>query len=140
MFLRRPSQAARRLIAACAALWVVALVTCTLHCTLGDLFASNDAKVAAHSCCQQSSAAKSAPASTAASDCHTFRDLASADQASPRADFVPHIFAFLLPLSLESMLSAPERTVAPLPPEPSLGPPPQYSRLLFSGQAPPAAA
>lgn len=139
MFLRRPSQAVRRLIAACAALWVVALVTCTLHCTLGDLFASAGTKAAAHSCCQQS-AAKSASATPAPSDCHIFRDLASADQSSPRADFVPHFFAFLLPLSLETMLAPPERIVAPLPPEPSLGPPPQYSRLQFSGQAPPAAA
>lgn len=139
MFLRRPSLPVRRLIAACAALWIVALFTCTLHCTLGSLFASADTKAPVHSCCQQS-AAKSAHPSAAPSDCHTFRDLASADTTAPRADFVLHVFAFLPPLSLEALLAPPERIVAPLPPEPSLGPPPQYSRLQFSGQAPPAAA
>lgn len=140
MFLRRPSLPVRRIAAACLALWVVALFVCTLHCTLGGFSSSAESKATAHSCCQQDSTAKSPGQAPAPSDCHTFRDLASSDSTVPRADFVPHFFAFLAPLSLEWMLAPAQQIVTPLPPEPSLGPPPQFSLHQYSGQAPPSAA
>src|SRR6185312_3202730 len=131
MFLRRPTLPVRRLAAACLALWVVALFTCTLHCTLGSF--SLSAQSTAHSCCaQHESAAKSPAHATAPADCHIFRDLAASDSTAPRADFVPHFFAFLAPLSFESLLVPAQQIVVPLPPEPTLGPPPQWALQLYS--------
>ena len=131
------SKFVRRVSAACLGLWVVAFVTCSLHCTIGSFAAQKSS--ADHSCCAKQSAQSDAPGSSAATsnNCSTFRELAVNDAAVPRAEFTPHIVAVLVPY-LVDFLASPTVVETPSYAEPDRGPPSHIPLMRLAGRAPPA--
>jgi hypothetical protein len=132
--LRRPF--IRRLSAVWAVLWAASLLVCTLHCTLGAATPATSAEK--HSCCAAKSGAQADSPASAKTACHTFRDLTTAEAASPRADYVAHVFALLDPAAFAPLVAAPSVLVITPPPEPDVGPPSHRHVMRPAGRAPPA--
>ena len=132
------SKFVRRVSGACLGLWVVAFITCSLHCTLGSFSAR--AQSSDHSCCAQSSPSSAdAPAKSAPNkNCQTFRDLTVSESSSPRAEFTPHVIAVLVPFLVDALASPKIVEVKPSRSEPDSGPPSHIPLMRLAGRAPPA--
>ena len=130
------SKSIRSLSAACLALWLLAFVTCSLHCTLGSLSAKS---TSAHSCCAEQSQKSDGPvAPLAKGNCHTFRDLTVADSGQLRVEFVPQFVAVIAPF-LVSWTTVPVTVEErPFRPEPEMEPSSHLALMRLAGRAPPA--
>lgn len=116
---------------------MAAFVTCSLHCTVGNLIAK--ATSSAHACCAgHAGQGKSESSPVSKAGCHTFRDLTSADTTSIRADLSPHFVAVLVPALLQALVEPLLKVEAPIAPEPDIGPPSHIPLMRLAGRAPPA--
>ena len=130
------SKSVRRLSAACLALWLVAFLTCSLHCTLGSF--TTKAASSAHSCCSGKAASADAPATPVTNgNCHAFRDLAASDAANARVDFTPQLVAVVAPILISWITAPTVMELKPRAPEPDSGPPSHRPLLRLAGRAPP---